>query len=96
MLSMLSKKSERAPASAILGHAGWLFDLQYRVLRLERPADEAVKPAAPVLLIADSLQMFDPLLDSVSTWPNIIVAARISNRGSWRGDLHHFQAIGRC
>src|ERR1044072_2472794 len=40
-----------------------MFDLQDGMLRLKRPADERCKSTAAVLLIANTLQMFEPLFN---------------------------------
>src|SRR5438034_8956807 len=61
--SMLSKKIRASAWAQVFGDAGRVFDPQGCMLRLKRPANERGESTASVLLVANALQMLDPLCD---------------------------------
>ena len=90
VVDVIQKNSGQRLRAQIFRHAGRVLHFQDGVLRLKRPANERGEAAAAVLLIANALQMLDPIFDRLDVAEH---HRRARFQSQLMRDLHHFQPL---
>ncbi len=90
IVDVVQENSGQRLGAQVFRHARRVLHFQHGVLRLKRPADERGEAAAPVLLLANALQMLDAILNRLHVTEH---HRRARVQSQLVRHLHHFQPL---